>query len=115
MQVLLPEANPKLQVIRLGLVLSLIYARLQTNLHQDKAYLHYKGVFSMPRKETCDELLRAYFHHVHPIMPVIDATTLPHLYPSGDGHPYNLILLWSIFFAAANVRSHLLRAELQSS
>lgn len=70
---------------------------------EDKAYLHYKGVFNMPRKETCDELLRAYFHHVHPIMPVIDATTLPHLYPSGDGHPYNLILLWSIFFAAANV------------
>ncbi|OQD64276.1 hypothetical protein PENPOL_c008G07375 [Penicillium polonicum] len=72
---------------------------------EDKAYLHYKGVFNMPRKETCDELLRAYFHHVHPIMPVIDATTLPHLYPSGDGHPYNLILLWSIFFAAANYLS----------
>lgn len=59
----------------------------------------------MPRKETCDELLRAYFHHVHPIMPVIDVTTLPHLYTSGDGHPHNLILLWSIFFAAANVNS----------
>lgn len=64
---------------------------------EDKAYLCYKGVFNMPQKETCDELLRAYFHHVHPIMPVIDVTTLPHLYPSGDGQPYNLILLWSIF------------------
>ncbi|KAJ5423810.1 Transcription factor, partial [Penicillium cf. griseofulvum] len=69
---------------------------------EDKAYLQYKGVFNMPRKETCDELLRAYFHHVHPIMPVIDGTTLPRLYPSGDGQPYNLILLWSIFYAAAN-------------
>lgn len=58
----------------------------------------------MPRKEICEELLRAYFHHVHPIMPVIDATTLPQLYPSGDGQPYNLILLWSIFYAAANVK-----------
>ncbi|KAJ6139441.1 hypothetical protein N7471_005927 [Penicillium samsonianum] len=69
---------------------------------EDKAYLQYKGVFNMPRKEICEELLRAYFHHVHPIMPVIDATTLPQLYPSGDGQPYNLILLWSIFYAAAN-------------
>lgn len=58
----------------------------------------------MPRKDICDELIRAYFHHIHPIMPVIDATTLPHLYPSGDGQPYNLILLWSIFYAAANVK-----------
>ncbi|OQE71575.1 hypothetical protein PENNAL_c0104G01697 [Penicillium nalgiovense] len=69
---------------------------------EDKAYLQYKGVFNMPRKDICDELIRAYFHHIHPIMPVIDATTLPHLYPSGDGQPYNLILLWSIFYAAAN-------------
>ncbi|KAF1812114.1 hypothetical protein P152DRAFT_466895 [Eremomyces bilateralis CBS 781.70] len=69
---------------------------------EDKEYLQYKGVFNMPRKETCDELLRAYFHHVHLIMPLIDAATLPHLYPSGDGQQYNLILLWSIFFVAAN-------------
>ncbi|KAJ5782825.1 Transcription factor [Penicillium paradoxum] len=69
---------------------------------EDKAYLQYKGVFNMPRKETCDALLRAYFHHVHPIVPVVDATTLPHLYPSGDSQQYNLILLWSIFYVAAN-------------
>ncbi|KAJ5458277.1 hypothetical protein N7475_009665 [Penicillium sp. IBT 31633x] len=69
---------------------------------EDKAYLQYKGVFNLPRKETCDALLRAYFHHVHPIIPVIDATTLPHLYPSGDSQQYNLIILWSIFYVAAN-------------
>lgn len=74
--------------------------------------MQYKGVFNIPRKETCDELMRAYFHHVHPIMPVIDATTLPHLYPNGDGHPYNLVLLWSISFAAANVKYHPLSSEL---
>ncbi|KAJ5178047.1 Transcription factor [Penicillium coprophilum] len=42
---------------------------------EDKAYLQYKGVFNMPRKETCDELLQAYFHHVHPIMPHLKAET----------------------------------------
>lgn len=67
--------------------------------------MQFKGVFNMPRKETCDALLRAYFHHVHPIVPVIDATTLPHLFPSGDSQQCNLILLWSIFYVAANVRN----------
>lgn len=71
---------------------------------EDTAYLQYKGVFNMPRQETYDELLRAYFHHIHPIMPIIDATKLPYLHPSGYDQPYNLILLWSIFYAAVNVK-----------
>jgi hypothetical protein len=71
---------------------------------EDKEYLQYKGVFSLPQRETCNELLRAYFHHVHPLTPVVDATTLPHLYPTGDNQQHNLLLIWSIFFVAANVK-----------
>ncbi|CAG8222678.1 unnamed protein product [Penicillium salamii] len=69
---------------------------------EDKEYLQYKGVFSLPQNSTCNELLRAYFHHVHPLTPVVDATTLPHLYPTGENQQHNLLLIWSIFFVAAN-------------
>ena len=58
----------------------------------------------MPREKTYNELLQAYFHHVHPLTPVVDATTLPQLYPSGDNQQHNLLLIWSICFVAANVK-----------
>ncbi|KAB8235430.1 Zn(II)2Cys6 transcription factor [Aspergillus alliaceus] len=69
---------------------------------EDRDYLQYKGVFNMPRSDTCDELLRAYFHHVHPIFPVVDATTFLKTYPSGESNQCNLLLLWSMLFVAAN-------------
>lgn len=34
----------------------------------------------------------------------MDATTLPHLYPTGDNQQHNLLIIWSIFFVAANVK-----------
>ncbi|QMW42179.1 hypothetical protein G4B11_005503 [Aspergillus flavus] len=49
---------------------------------EDREYLQYKGVFNLPRSDTCDELLRAYFHHVHPIVPVVDATSVLSSYPN---------------------------------
>ncbi|UDD61814.1 hypothetical protein AFCA_009158 [Aspergillus flavus] len=70
---------------------------------EDREYLQYKGVFNLPRSDTCDELLRAYFHHVHPIVPVVDATSVLSSYPSGESNQCNLLLLWSMFFVAANV------------
>lgn len=70
---------------------------------EDREYLRYKGVFTLPQKSTCNELLRAYFHHVHPIMPVIDASVLLKLHQTGKASEWNLLLLWSMFFVAANV------------
>jgi hypothetical protein len=70
---------------------------------EDREYLRYKGVFTLPQKSTCNELLRAYFHHVHPIMPVIDASVLVKLHQTGKASEWNLLLLWSMFFVAANV------------
>ncbi|KAB8218256.1 C6 transcription factor [Aspergillus novoparasiticus] len=69
---------------------------------EDREYLQYKGVFNLPRSDTCDELLRAYFHHVHPILPVVDVTSVLSSYPSGESNQCNLLLLWSMFFVAAN-------------
>jgi len=57
----------------------------------------------MPQKNTSTELLRAYFHHIHPIMPIVDVKVF---FDSNQGiqtNEWNLLLLWSMFFAAASV------------
>ncbi|RFU80375.1 dehydrogenase, multihelical [Trichoderma arundinaceum] len=69
---------------------------------QDREYLQCKGVFTLPQRSTCNELLRAYFHHVHPIMPIVDATVLLKFHQTGKASEWNLLLLWSMFFVAAN-------------
>jgi hypothetical protein len=69
---------------------------------QERAYLDYKGCFTLPQNEICVGLLRAYFHHVHPLIPVVDAEeTLKFL--DSNTNEYNLLLLWAMFFVAANV------------
>lgn len=69
-----------------------------------RTYLQENGVFSLPGSDTCDSLLSAYFHHVHPIMPVIEADVILTYCNAGRLHEYNILLLWCIFFIGANVR-----------
>lgn len=71
---------------------------------EDLTYLQSKGALSIPRHETCKALLQAYLRHVHPIMPVIDGTVISSLYTAGQPTGRNLLLLWSVFFAAMSVR-----------
>lgn len=82
---------------------------------EDREYLRYKGVFTLPQRSTCNELLRAYFHHVHPIMPVVDASVLLKLHQTGKASEWNLLLLWSMFFVAANVSTFNLDTESSST
>lgn len=70
---------------------------------EDIEYLKRKGAFSVPRSETCKSLLRAYFHHIHPLMPVVDAASIMPLLADGQATKFNLLLLWSIFFSAVTV------------
>lgn len=70
---------------------------------EDTSYLRMKGVFTLPGNDACGSLLRAYFYHVHPIMPVIEADLILAYHHAGRLHDYNVLLLWSIFFVAANV------------
>ncbi|CAG8296202.1 unnamed protein product [Penicillium nalgiovense] len=69
---------------------------------QDREFLQHKGVFTMPEKNTCTELLRVYFHHIHPIMPIVDVKILLNFNQGIQTKEWNLLLLWSMFFAAAN-------------
>lgn len=70
---------------------------------QDREWLQYKGVFRLPQPNTCYELLRAYFHHVHPIMPVLDVRETLQSFPGGGPNQGNLLLIWSMFSVATNV------------
>lgn len=70
---------------------------------EDREYLASKGVFTLPGKEACDSLIRAYFRHVHPIMPIVEADGLLGAVAAGRLGGYNILLVWSVFFAAVNV------------
>ncbi|OJJ84168.1 Zn(II)2Cys6 transcription factor [Aspergillus glaucus CBS 516.65] len=70
--------------------------------NEDKQYLANKGVFTLPGKEACDSLIRAYFRHVHPIMPIIEADQLLGAVAAGRLGDYNVLLVWSVFFVAVN-------------
>ncbi|PWY88639.1 hypothetical protein BO94DRAFT_515460 [Aspergillus sclerotioniger CBS 115572] len=81
----------------------LIPSHAPTSLsEEDRAYLTSKGVFSLPGEEACNSLLQAYFRHVHPIMPVIEADHILHFFHIGRLCEYNLLLVWSVFFVAVN-------------
>jgi hypothetical protein len=62
-----------------------------------------KGAFSAPSKELCDELICCYFHHVHPLLPIVDSQGFLEQYLKHGFQNVNLLLLWSMFLAAANV------------
>ncbi|KAI0436974.1 hypothetical protein F4803DRAFT_556456 [Xylaria telfairii] len=69
---------------------------------QDVAYLRSKGVFSIPSEPVCQALLIAYFHHIHPILPVVDAAAVLTAFRNGGASSVRLPLLWSMFSVAAN-------------
>ncbi|KAK5630514.1 hypothetical protein RRF57_006229 [Xylaria bambusicola] len=69
---------------------------------QDVAYLRSKGVFSVPSEPVCQALLKAYFYHIHPILPVVDAIEVLTSFRNGGASAINLLLLWSMFSVAAN-------------
>ena len=75
----------------------------KTKNSEDLSYLRSKGAFSVPSEELCDELICSYFRHVHPLVPIVDAQSFLHQYLEHGYQNVNLLLLWSMFFAAANV------------
>lgn len=75
----------------------------QAKSPQDLEYLRAKGVFSLPPSEVCHALIQTYFAHVHPILPILDATTFLTRLTQRGYRSVNLLLLWSIIFMATSV------------
>jgi hypothetical protein len=52
---------------------------------EDIQFLEYKGCFHIPRKPILDDLVREYFLHVHPVLPVLDERLFWEMYiPRGS-------------------------------
>ncbi|OAL37971.1 hypothetical protein AYO20_02804 [Fonsecaea nubica] len=81
-------------------------AAARTLPSDDLTFLRVKGCFSLPSPKVCECLLKHYFHYVHPLLPIVDANrVLTQYHHEGDAPCVNLLLLWSMFFAAANFAS----------
>lgn len=76
---------------------------------EDLLFLRAKGALTIPNGEVCDELIRAFFHHAYPFIPIVNAADFLGRYLQHGCASINLLLLWAIFLAAANfVEPHVL-------
>lgn len=71
----------------------------------DYEYLQRKGALSPLLMFSHQELLRAYFHHVHPMLPILHLSRLDEM-KSPDAIPlHGMLLYWSMAVVAVNVSS----------
>lgn len=66
-------------------------------------YLKRRGCFDLPHLNIQQELVKAYFHYVHPFFPVVQVSSFLQAFGSREQKGTSLHLLWSVFLAAANV------------
>ncbi len=66
-------------------------------------FMRHQGVFHVPSREICDDLVRCYFEHVHFFLPIIDAADFLNEYETNGCQAISPLLYWSMFLAAANV------------
>lgn len=69
----------------------------------DVAYANAKGCFAIPDPAACEDLIHAYFHYVHPTLPIIDIDDFFDRYWGTSTAPFSMLLLWSMFSIAASV------------
>lgn len=89
------------------------YPFLETNnlsniLPQDVSYLEMQGCFRVPTKPVLDELVKQYFLHVHPIMPLFNEGEFWEIYGalsgSAPGHErVSLLVFQAMLFSACRV------------
>ncbi|OQV04248.1 Fungal specific transcription factor domain-containing protein isoform 2 [Cladophialophora immunda] len=68
----------------------------------NRNFLRAKGALDFPPTDICDRLLRTYFHQVHPFLPIVQPNDFLMQYEAGGPCSTDLVLLWSMFLAAAN-------------
>ncbi|SCO26725.1 probable cutinase transcription factor 1 beta [Fusarium fujikuroi] len=74
-----------------------------TNVDSDThEYLEKRGCFALPAFDIQQSLVQAYFHYVHPFLPVIHVSSFLKAFESPGQNGVSLHLLWSVFLAAAN-------------
>lgn len=53
---------------------------------EDFKFLEYKGCFHLPARPILDDLVREYFLHVHPMLPIIDEKAFWEMYVPREGN-----------------------------
>jgi hypothetical protein len=80
----------------------------------DFKFLEYKGCFHLPSRPILDDLVREYFLHVHPVLPVIDERAFWEMYfPSGRRVAYRKIPLFvfrAMLFVSCSVSYYYLNS-----
>jgi hypothetical protein len=69
----------------------------------DHDYLRRKGSLTLLDDSSRKEILRAYFHHVHAILPILDLSKLPELENITGSPSSSMLLFWAMAVAAVNV------------
>ncbi|KFY08332.1 hypothetical protein V492_06324 [Pseudogymnoascus sp. VKM F-4246] len=69
---------------------------------EDLDYLRLKGAFVFPEGQIRDELVRTYFHYVHPFFPIVDVQDFLSNHESAALDRISAHLLWSMYLAASN-------------
>lgn len=69
---------------------------------EDISYLRHRGIFQIPATGCRNEILRAYFHFVHPLMPLLDVETFLGPMLAGDcSDKISLMLLYAVLCSGA--------------
>lgn len=67
-------------------------------------YLKSRGCFDLPAPIIQQTLVQAYFHYVHPFLPILRVSSFLKAFESPGQTEASHHLLWSIFLAATNVK-----------
>lgn len=83
---------------------------------EDFKFLEFKGCFHLPARSILDRVVRQYFLHVHPALPIIDERAFWEMYFPREGGAkrsppkrITLFVLRAMLFVACSVRR---RAEI---
>lgn len=81
---------------------------LSSLLAQDVSYLEMQGCFRIPTKPVLDELVKQYFLHVHPIMPLYNEGEFWEMYGASSGAApghgrVSLLVFQAMLFSACRV------------
>lgn len=79
---------------------------------EDRQYLRHKGIFQLPATGCRNEILRAYFQFVHPLMPLLDVESfLSPMLESSPTEKISLLLSYAVLCSgAAHVEIGVLQA-----
>lgn len=72
----------------------------------DVQFLEAEGCFHLPTRPIMDQIVRQYFLHVHPLLPILnegDFWEMYHTKPSGASSNISLLVLQAVMFVSCNV------------